>query len=77
MSRQYIRCKFNEHDYRTYTYHNDGAPVKVGDRVLVENRGIQKIVTVVSIAREAPTKFETKGILGVAPAKAKEHHKDD
>jgi hypothetical protein len=70
-SRQYIRCRFKSHDARTYTYHNDGAHVQVGDRVYIRTKDGIKIVTVASIAKEAPTAFATKPIEGLAtPEKA-------
>jgi hypothetical protein len=61
-NRQYVACQFNPWDRRTYTYHNDGAPVAPGDKVKVETRYGLKIITVDSIVDEAP-KFETKAIL--------------
>lgn len=65
-SRQFVACAFRPGDVRTYTYHNDGAPVAVGDRVIVEtNRGTQT-VTVESLPTQAPT-FPTKPVLGLAP----------
>jgi len=62
---QYVACRFKAHDKRTYTYHNDGEPVRVGDRVKVEDArgGGWKPVEVVSIGDEKP-KFPTKPILG-------------
>lgn len=66
--RQFIRCKFNEWDHRSYTYHNDGEPVAVGDVVKVpDNRSeLPKHVTVVEAGAPEPTGFATKGILGKA-----------
>lgn len=60
---QYVACRFGESG-QTYTYHNDGAPVAVGDKVKVEvrNEG-SKTVTVVQILDKAP-KFTTKPVLG-------------
>lgn len=68
--RQYVAVKFNAWDQRSYTYHNDGDPVEIGDEILVEARGEQKRVVVDSIPFHAPTKFETKPIIGKAPPKA-------
>jgi hypothetical protein len=64
--RQFIRCKFHESDTRTYTYHNDGEPVAVGDMVKVpDNRSDGwKRVKVVEVDAQEPTGFATKGILG-------------
>lgn len=62
-NRQYIACVFRPGDRRSYTYHNDGEPVTVGDRVVVStDRGAQAI-TVTEIIERAPT-FATKGIAG-------------
>lgn len=62
---QYVACKFRSEDKRTYTYHNDGEPLVIGDAVKVADRsgdGWMR-VEVVSIADEAPS-FPTKPILG-------------
>lgn len=67
-NRQYVACAFRPGDRRTYTYHNDGEPVAVGDEIKVADRngdGRQR-VTVMAIGDEKP-KFETKPILGKAP----------
>ena len=62
-NRQFVICKFREEDTRTYTYHHDGEPVAVGDRVVVStDRGAQAI-TVAEIIEKAPS-FATKGIAG-------------
>lgn len=66
-NRQYVAVEFNPWDRRSYTYHNDGAPVSVGDKVRVETRDGSKTVTVVSLPEAAPA-FETKPILGPAAA---------
>lgn len=65
MSRQYVACKFRPDDKRSYTYHNDGEPVAVGDEVKIAGRsddGWQR-VHVVAVGDEMPS-FETKPILG-------------
>jgi hypothetical protein len=64
MARQYVACKFKTADARTYTYHNDGDPVAVGDEVrMPDGRGSGwKRVTVWEIFTIAP-KFATKAIL--------------
>lgn len=63
--RQYVVCKFRREDRRTYTYHNDGEPVAVGDAVKVEDRSGDgwKRVEVFAIADSEPP-FATKPILG-------------
>lgn len=67
MSRQFIACKFRSSDTRTYTYHNDGDPVAVGDQVKVADRSGDgwKRIEVAQIVDDAPS-FETKPILGLA-----------
>ncbi|MGE4321966.1 MAG: hypothetical protein AB7E60_02930 [Sphingobium sp.] len=64
-SRQYIACKFRITDARSYTYHNDGEPLAVGDFAKVEDRDGDgwKRVEVVAIGDEAPS-FPTKPTLG-------------
>lgn len=65
---QYLTAKFSEADKRAYTYHNDGDPVAVGDRVLVPGRGDKpRTVIVAEIGVPKPSDFETKAILGLAP----------
>lgn len=63
--RQYVACKFYPSDRRTYTYHNDGAPVAAGDEVKVGDARSDgwKKVTVVSVSDLQPP-FPTKPILG-------------
>lgn len=65
MPRQYVACKFRSEDTRSYTYHNDGEPVAVGDLVKVADARSDgwKRVEVVSVSDQAPT-FATKPILG-------------
>ena len=67
-TRQYVACTFKAGDARSYTYHNDGAPLAVGDVAKVEDHrgGGWKRVYVVAIDVEKPTKFDTKPILGKA-----------
>lgn len=72
---QFVACKFRSTDTRTYTYHNDGDPVAVGDQVKVADAKSDgwKRVEVVSITDEKPP-FPTKPILGKVeeePAEAK------
>lgn len=63
MTRQYVACLFNPGDERSYTYHNDGDPVAVNDRVRVPSRKIERVVTVCAVDLPAPS-YETKAILG-------------
>lgn len=77
--RQYVAVKFRTEDKRSYTYHNDGEPVGAGQQVKIPARGHPpesgewSRATVVEIGVPKPDKFETKGILGLAPAKGDEH----
>lgn len=72
---QYLTAKFRPTDKRSYTYHNDGAPVAVGDEIkLPSTRHEDGWVrgTVFGIISEAEAKaqpFETKAILGLAEPK--------
>lgn len=60
---QYVAVEFNKGG-RTYTYHNDGEPVQVGDKVKVEVRNEGwKTVTVTEILPAKP-KFETRAVVG-------------
>lgn len=65
MTRQYLACEFTEGG-RKYTYHNDGDPVSVGDKVMVETRNGEASIIVTEIVDTAPP-FETKAIKGLAP----------
>jgi uncharacterized protein YhfF len=62
-ARQLVAVQFNPWDQRSYTYHNDGEPVAVGDQVRVLTTKGEKIVTVAALPQEQPT-FETKPIVG-------------
>lgn len=66
--RQYVAVRFRSWDSRTYTYHNDGAPVFAGDRVRVETARGVSVVTVESVDLMPPA-FATKSIIGLAPEK--------
>jgi hypothetical protein len=66
MTRQFIACRFNPWDRRTYTYHNDGEPVAVGDSVVVETWRGNATVEVME-CDVLPPAFETKAIVGPAP----------
>lgn len=65
-NRQYVACVFREGDARSYTYHNDGEPVAVGDRVrILDRKGGEQSVTVAALPAEMPP-FPTKPIIGKA-----------
>lgn len=80
-ARQYVACKFRESDTRTYTYHNDGPPLAIGDAVRVADArsdGWKKVI-VDSITDREPS-FPTKPILGLhveEPAASAEPAHDD
>ena len=61
--RQFLACKFNAWDRRTYTYHNDGLPVSAGDKVHVETNDGRVVVIVDSVSDKKPP-FQTKPIVG-------------
>lgn len=63
-SRQYVAVRLGG---RTYTYHNDGAPVQAGDRVEVETRNGRIKAAVESVGVPRPG-FDTKPIAGVVKA---------
>ena len=65
-NRQFVAVQFNPWDRRSYTYHHDGEPLSVGDKVLVTTPRGQSTVTVVTLVDQAPS-FETKPIDGLAP----------
>ncbi|WP_374139444.1 hypothetical protein [Sphingomonas sp.] len=68
-ARQYVAVKFNPWDRRTYTYHNDGEPVAVGDSVVVSTDRGPSTVTVEAVSDERPT-FATKSIVGKEAAQS-------
>lgn len=72
--RQFIAVKFRPNDAKSFTYHNDGDPVRVGDQVKVPAfRGDGwNAVTVTAIDVPKPTAFETKAILGVVDGAARD-----
>lgn len=64
MSRQYVEAKFRLNDKRAYTYHNDGDPLAVGDKVEVDSpRDEGKMTIHVVGISSRPPKFPTKPIL--------------
>jgi len=66
MTRQYLACEFTPGG-RRYTYHNDGEPFSVGDRVVVDGKNGEAKIIVAEIVAEPPP-FDTKPIKGLAPA---------
>jgi hypothetical protein len=62
-NRQFVAVRFNPWDQRTYTYHWDGEPLLVDDRVVVETKKGRATVTVTQVDCPVPS-FETKPILG-------------
>lgn len=73
MPSQYVACRFNPWDRRTYTYTWDGEPLAAGDEVKVPDNKSDgwKRVTVVSVTDKAPP-FACKSILGRAPSRDQE-----
>ncbi len=65
MSRQYVQAEFTKNG-RAYTYHNDGAPAKPGDKVEVATDRGKQTITVVSVSTDAP-RFVTKPIIRIVP----------
>ena len=66
---QFVVCKFAA-SKRGYTYRNDGEPVSVGDRVVVDApRDEGKVVVVVTETDVPEPPFDCKPILGLAPPK--------
>ena len=61
---QYVAVKFNDWDRRSYTYHHDGDPLSIGDRVTVMTADGTSTVTVDAIVHAKPS-FATKPIHGV------------
>jgi len=60
-TRQYVSVKFRPDHSRSYTFHNDGDPVKPGDKVVVATSHGTKTVIVDSVTDEAP-RFATKPV---------------
>jgi len=65
-NRQFVAVLFKPWDQRSYTYHNDGEPVAIGDSVIVATAKGDQIVTVSALPTETPS-FPTKPIIGKAP----------
>lgn len=64
--RQFVSVEFKEGG-RPYAYHYDGEPLAIGDRARVPLGHGEKTVKVIEIW-DRPPPFETKAILGLAPA---------
>jgi hypothetical protein len=64
---QYVMVKFQSWQRVTYTYHNAGAPVAVGDKLQVMTDRGEATVIVAGIT-DIPPGFATKPILGKLPA---------
>lgn len=58
--RQYVRVQF-PNSSRTYTYHNDGPPLAVGQAVKAETRHGWVTAEVVELVEEQPP-FDTKPV---------------
>jgi hypothetical protein len=65
-TRQFVAVLFKPWDQRSYTYHNDGEPVAIGDQVIVDTNKGRQTVTVSALPTEQPS-FPTKPIVGKAP----------
>ena len=66
MTTQYVAIRYAPGDRRSYTFANDGEPVKAGDFVEAPLRnGDPKVVEVVSV-EETPPPFDCKRIIGKA-----------
>lgn len=65
-NRQFVAVLFKPWDQRSYTYHNDGEPVAIGDSVIVDTAKGQQTVTVSALPTAVPP-FPTKPIIGKAP----------
>jgi len=63
--RQYVAVRFTPNARRTYTYHNDGEPVAIGDRVRID--GPEGFQTVEVVALPDRPNFATKPISDKAP----------
>jgi hypothetical protein len=63
---QYVSVQFNPWDRRSYTYHNDGPDLAIGDLVEVGTIKGKQTVRVVSIIPSKP-ELSTKPIIRVLP----------
>lgn len=66
--RQFVAIKFDPGAARTYTYHNDGEPIAVGDEIVIPTKGGNKTVKVAGLPETEPP-FRTAAIIGKAPPK--------
>jgi hypothetical protein len=64
--RQFVAVRFKPWERRTYTYHNDGAPIAIGEEVEVDTPKGRQRVEVVGLSDLTPS-FPTKPIVGPAP----------
>jgi len=62
-NRQYVAIQFNPWGRRCYTYHWDGEPFAVGDKVVVSTDRGPSTVEVVGVSDAVPA-FATKPIVG-------------
>ena len=59
--REYVKCKYNLSDSKSYIFHNDGDPVFKGEVVEITGMYDIKFVTVIEVSNDKPS-FETKAI---------------
>ena len=65
--RPFVSTQFNPWDRKSYTYHWDGEPLGIGDKVAVDTKDGTATVTVVSLLLDPPS-FPTKPIIRRAEA---------
>jgi len=76
---QYVKIQFNPWDRQSYTYHNNGDPAGVGDRVQVTTMRGKVEVEVVGLTDDKPP-FDTKPINKIvkrAPPEPAPMHDDE
>jgi hypothetical protein len=66
--RQFVAVEFHPADRRSYTYHNDGEPVAIGDRVVVNTKKGTATVTVSGLPAAAPKGRGNQGHSGQGAA---------
>jgi hypothetical protein len=59
---QFVSVQFQAWDRRSYTYHWEGEPLAIGDKVVVETKAGQVEVEVVTIRLDTPD-FPTKPVI--------------
>lgn len=68
--RQYVAVNFGGASAKTFTYHNDGEPLAIGDKATVNTKnGAIRTVEVVELFAEAPP-FDTQPAFKLPPPKA-------